>query len=88
MKFCALLMTRCPIHARRFYRMCLQTDGDGSIAIQTLSGEPCCQHMRHRRFRIHTSHSAARRPQRADPGRAFKAEAVLRQEAGPLALEN
>jgi hypothetical protein len=78
-------MTRCPIHARRFYRLCLQTDGDGSVAIQTLSGEPCCQHMRHRRFRIHTSHSAARRPQRTDP--SFMAGAVPMQEARPLVRE-
>ncbi len=52
MKTHAVLLTRCPIHARRFHRFCLRGQGDGGVAIEALNAKTCCRHQRSRKLRL------------------------------------
>jgi len=46
----AVLLTRCPIHARRFHRFCLRSRN--AAVIEMLRGAACCAHVRHRKLRL------------------------------------
>ena len=45
-----LLLTRCPIHGRRFQRYCEVSGRDG-VKLQRLGGSVCCEHLRARKLR-------------------------------------
>jgi len=47
----ALVLTRCPLHGRRFHRHCMGSQSIGD-AIRRLAAIACCEHLRYRRWRI------------------------------------
>jgi hypothetical protein len=52
MKIHAFLMTRCPIHARRFHRFRIGSNQHGRVVVRMDSGGACCRHFRFGKFRI------------------------------------
>jgi hypothetical protein len=52
MSFFALVLTRCPIHARRFHRFSLRPNRHGKMFVTMLRGGTCCPHLRTRKLRI------------------------------------
>jgi len=51
MKQNIVLLTRCPIHGRRFHRFNVEVD-HSSFSLPKVSDAGCCEHLRRRRVRV------------------------------------